>query len=98
MLVLTRKCGQKLIINDNIEVCVLETKGETVKLGIVAPKNVRIFREEIYEEIKKSNVQSGQSAELKDINHVEQLVAEKKSDYYDKLKNILHIPLNKKTP
>ena len=58
MLVLTRKKGQKLIINDDIEVTILETRGDNVKIGIKAPKNVSIFREEIYEEIKKANKQS----------------------------------------
>ena len=58
MLVLTRKTGQKLIIANDIEITVLETKGESVKLGIEAPRSVTIYREEIYEEIKKANRQS----------------------------------------
>jgi carbon storage regulator len=58
MLVLTRKTGQKLIIANDIEIVVLETKGESVKLGINAPKTVPIYREEVYEEIKKANEQS----------------------------------------
>ncbi|MDD3014821.1 MAG: carbon storage regulator CsrA [Candidatus Gastranaerophilales bacterium] len=68
MLVLTRKTGQKLIIDDNIEIIILETKGEAVKIGIKAPKNVAIFREEIYEEIKKANEQSGKNALLSDLD------------------------------
>lgn len=58
MLVLTRKTGQKLIIGDNIEITVLETKGDAVKIGIQAPRDVTIFREEIYEEIRKTNQQA----------------------------------------
>ena len=58
MLVLSRKTGQKLIINDNIEVVVIETRGEFVRLGINAPKSVSIYREEIYEEIRKANHQA----------------------------------------
>ncbi len=58
MLVLTRKTGQKLIIADKIEVTILETRGDSVKIGIQAPRNVSIYREEIYEEIKKANQQS----------------------------------------
>ena len=61
MLVLTRKTGQKLIIDDNIEITVLETRGDAVKIGIQAPKNVSIYREEIYEEIRKTNLQAGES-------------------------------------
>lgn len=58
MLVLTRKVGQKLIISDNIEITVLETKGDAVKLGIQAPRDVAVYREEIYAEIKKANQQA----------------------------------------
>lgn len=55
MLVLTRKTGQKLIIDNQIEVTVLEVKGDAVKIGINAPKHIAIFREEIFEEIKQAN-------------------------------------------
>ena len=58
MLVLSRKTGEKLIINDNIEITIVETRGDSVKIGINAPKNVRIYREEIFEEIRKNNKQS----------------------------------------
>ena len=65
MLVLTRKTGQKLIIDNNIEVTILETRGESVKIGIQAPKNIAIYREEIYEEIRKANLESkAQAADL----------------------------------
>lgn len=60
MLVLTRKTGQKLIIDNNIVVTVLETRGEAVKIGIDAPKDVAIYREEIYEEIRKANRQASE--------------------------------------
>lgn len=58
MLVLSRKTGQKLIINDNIEIVVIETRGEFVRLGIKAPREVTIYREELYEEIKQANKQA----------------------------------------
>lgn len=58
MLVLTRKTGQKIIIANDIEITVLETKGESVKIGIEAPKDIAIYREEIYEEIRKANRQA----------------------------------------
>ncbi len=58
MLVLTRKTGQKLIIANSIEITVLETRGDSVKIGINAPKSVPVYREEIYEEIKKANQQA----------------------------------------
>ncbi len=58
MLILTRKLNQKLIINDDIEVVILETYKNAVKIGIKAPNHVQVFREEIYREIKKANEQS----------------------------------------
>jgi carbon storage regulator len=68
MLVLTRKTGQKIIIANDIEVIILETKGDTVKLGIEAPKHISIYREEIYEEIRKANQQATEQVGLNSIN------------------------------
>lgn len=68
MLVLTRKTGQKIIIANEIEVTILETKGDSVKIGIEAPKQITIYREEIFEEIKKSNRQATQEAESARLN------------------------------
>ncbi|MNH33323.1 hypothetical protein D3C79_938260 [compost metagenome] len=58
MLVLTRKKGESIVIQDNIEVTVLSVDGETVKIGISAPKHVDIFRQEVYLSIKESNQES----------------------------------------
>ena len=58
MLILTRKVNQKLIINDDIEIVILESYKNSVKIGVNAPNNVQIYREEIYNEIKKSNKQA----------------------------------------
>jgi len=77
MLVLTRKTGQKLIINDNIEVIILESRGDAVKIGIKAPRNVSIYREEIYEEIKKANYQSGKSSLVSDFDSALSLLGNK---------------------
>jgi len=55
MLVLTRKAGQSLIIGDNITVRILEIKGDSIKIGIEAPREILIHREEVYEAIKKEN-------------------------------------------
>ena len=91
MLVLTRKKGQKLIINDNIEVTILETRGDTVKIGIQAPKHVSIFREEIYEEIKNANKQAIKDVSLPDFNSNINLPDTKKdfaSEYLNKLQSI----------
>ena len=55
MLALSRKKGEALVINDNIEVTVLEIKGDQVKLGISAPKEVPIYRKEVYVQIQEAN-------------------------------------------
>ena len=51
MLVLTRKLGQSIVIGDEVEVVVLEVRGEQVRIGIKAPKNVSVHRKEIYDQI-----------------------------------------------
>lgn len=51
MLVLTRKVNQSIIIGDKIEVVVLEVRGEQVRIGIKAPRDVTVHRKEIYEQI-----------------------------------------------
>ncbi|MBT9142160.1 MAG: Carbon storage regulator [Dehalococcoidia bacterium] len=55
MLILTRKTGQDLIIGDNITVKVLEIKGDSVKIGIEAPKEVAVNRQEVYDAIRQAN-------------------------------------------
>ena len=55
MLALSRKKGEALVINNNIEVTVLEIKGDQVKLGISAPKEVPIYRKEVYVHIQEAN-------------------------------------------
>ncbi|MCH5255261.1 MAG: carbon storage regulator CsrA [Lachnospiraceae bacterium] len=55
MLALSRKKSEALIINNNIEITVLEIKGEQVKLGISAPKEVPVYRKEVYIQIQNAN-------------------------------------------
>ncbi|SMF67217.1 carbon storage regulator, CsrA [Paenibacillus uliginis N3/975] len=58
MLVLSRKVGESIVIQDQIEVTVLSVEGETVRIGVKAPKQVDIFREEVYLSIQESNQES----------------------------------------
>ena len=67
MLVLTRKVDECINIGDDIEIRVVEVKGGNVRLGIVAPGNVQIYRHEIYEKIRKQNIQSS-LGDFSDIN------------------------------
>lgn len=55
MLALSRKKNEALVINNNIEITVLEIKGEQVKLGISAPKEVPVYRKEVYVQIQDAN-------------------------------------------
>lgn len=96
MLVLTRKVGQKLIINDDIEVTILETKGDSVKIGIKAPKSVSIYREEIYEEIKKANKLASTKIENNDLDKALNLFEDKNKKQKEKFDNILN-SITKKT-
>lgn len=53
MLILTRKIGESLIIGDDVEVTVLATKGNQVRIGINAPRSVDVHRREVYEKIQE---------------------------------------------
>lgn len=55
MLVLTRKTGETIMLGEDIEVKIVSVDGEQVKIGIEAPKSLKIFRKELYEEIQKEN-------------------------------------------
>ena len=86
MLILTRKTNQKLIINDNIEIVILESYKNTVKIGVNAPNDVQIYREEIYNEIKKSNKQ----ARGFDIDAISNLKPKNAVKSYDLMKKLEH--------
>lgn len=55
MLALTRKKGESIILNNNIEISILELRGDQVKIGISAPKEIPVYRKEVYLQIQKEN-------------------------------------------
>ncbi len=55
MLALSRKKNEAIVINNNVEVTVLEVKGDQVKLGISAPKDIPVYRKEVYVQIQEVN-------------------------------------------
>ena len=57
MLILTRRVGETLVIGDDVTITVLGVRGNQVRIGVNAPKNVSVHREEIYERIKKEQAQ-----------------------------------------
>ncbi len=64
MLALSRKKGEAIVINNNIEITILELKGDQVKIGITAPKEVPVYRKEVYLQIQQENEQAMSSDSL----------------------------------
>ncbi len=62
MLVLTRKSNQSIMIGDEIEVSVLAIMGEKVRIGIQAPRDIPVFRKEVYLEIQQEHASGGKAA------------------------------------
>ncbi len=60
MLILTRRVGESLMIGDEVTVTVLGVKGNQVRIGVNAPKDVSVHREEIYERIKQEKLEANQ--------------------------------------
>ncbi len=61
MLALSRKVNESIIIGNDIELTILEIKGDQIKLGISAPKSVPVYRKELYLQIQESNKQAAES-------------------------------------
>lgn len=61
MLALSRKKDESIIMNDDIEITIIEIKGDQVKLGISAPKSVPIYRKEVYVQIQEANKEAANS-------------------------------------
>lgn len=69
MLVLTRKLGESIAIDDHIKIVVVQIKGKQVRLGIKAPKETKIHREEVYQAIQDQN-KVASKASLNDISNL----------------------------
>lgn len=93
MLVLARKIGEKIILNDDIEIIVLDANQNTVRIGINAPKNVSVYREELYKEIKTANNDS-QNVSQNSMSALHELIKDRKNSFvssnYESLTNKLH--------
>ncbi|PCG19770.1 carbon storage regulator CsrA [Brachyspira sp. G79] len=77
MLVLSRKINQSIVIGDNIEIMLVDIRGDQIKLGINAPKNVKIFRKEVYEEIESQNLEASKEATADKLNILSNFVKNK---------------------
>ena len=64
MLALARKVNESIMIGNDIEITVLEIKGDQIKLGLKAPKSVPIYRKELYVQIQEENKQAGSAVDV----------------------------------
>jgi carbon storage regulator len=62
MLRITRRAGERVMVGDNVIVEVMEVRGQTVRLGIDAPRSVPVYREEIWLEVKRENEEAARAA------------------------------------
>ena len=68
MLYLTRRVGESIIINNNIELTVTEIRGKTVKLGFLFPKEASILRKELHQRIMEQNIAAASGDNLEDVD------------------------------
>lgn len=73
MLVLSRKNGQKIIINDDIEITILDSRFDNCKIAIKAPKDVKIYREEVYQEIQFAN-RMGNKTSVESLENIDSIL------------------------
>lgn len=84
MLVISRKNGQKIMINDNIVITVVESRNGQCKIAIEADKNVKIYREEIYYQVKLANL-VGKNTNLNAVDSVSDLLKNDKLQINNKV-------------
>ena len=85
MLILSRKLDEKIIIGEDIIVTIVAVSGDTVKLGIDAPREVKVYRAEVYEEILRANIEAARAAgsippDLESLKEIGKLAKKKKGE------------------
>jgi len=69
MLILSRKLNEKIMIGDDVSISVIEIRGDQVKLGVDAPRSVKVFRREVFDAIMEENLAAADSnTQLPDVN------------------------------
>lgn len=80
MLILSRKIDESIVISDDIEVSIVDIKGDQVKLGIKAPKDVKVYRQEVFTAIQNENKAAAQAGiQLPEIDFLEKIPDKKKN-------------------
>ena len=70
MLSLSRKKNESIVINNDVEITILDIKGDQVKIGITAPKSVPVYRKEVYIQIQEANKAASQSEGLEALKNL----------------------------
>ncbi len=70
MLALSRKKDEAIVVNNNVEIKIIEIKGDQVKLGITAPKSVPIYRKEVYMQIQEANQASANEGAMEALKNL----------------------------
>lgn len=79
MLILTRKIGEGIILGDDIRISVLEIRGKQIRIGIEAPSDIIVLREEIYQRIQEENLRAAGVRDV-DLKEIAKLWKQKKED------------------
>ncbi len=77
MLVLSRQKNEAIMIGDDVEITIVDIRGDRVRIGITAPQDVPVHRKEVYEAIKRENIEASQ-ADVKDLSALDDLLGGKK--------------------
>lgn len=80
MLVLTRKKNESIIIGDNIEIVITDITEDKVKIGIIAPKSINVYRKELVDAVKDENINSTVSRKI-DMSTIKDLIVKEKNNF-----------------
>lgn len=74
MLILSRKTDEKIKIGEDITLTIIEIRGDQVKIGVEAPKNVKVFRQEVFNAIKNENKSAAETTNVAGIDEITKLL------------------------